>query len=64
MYSYFLCHNFWVIKTTSILNNNGEPPWNFMGKKILPYLINKSMDVHERFDLKVINLLIEEEKII
>lgn len=61
--SYFLCHNFWTIKTSAILKNKGEAPWTFMGNKVKPYVIKKSMDVHERFDLKVINLLIEEEKI-
>lgn len=61
--SYFLCHNFWAIKTSAILKNEGEAPWTFMGDRVKPYIIKKSMDVHERFDLKVINLLIEEENI-
>ena len=61
--SYFLCHNFWTIKTSAILENKGEAPWTFMGGRVKPYIIKKSMDVHERFDLKVINLLIEEENI-
>lgn len=49
--NYFLCHNFWVIKTKSIYLNNGQPPWKFLGKKVIPYLIKKSIDIHEREDL-------------
>ena len=49
--SYFLCHNFWVIKTKSIYLNNGQPPWKFLGKKVIPYVIKKSIDIHEREDL-------------
>ena len=26
---FFLCHNFWVIKTQEILKNRGEKPWSF-----------------------------------
>ena len=49
--NYFLCHNFWVIKTKNIFLNNGQPPWKFLGKKVVPYVINKSIDIHEREDL-------------
>ena len=49
--NFFLCHNFWVIKTKNIYLNNGQPPWKFLGKKVLPYVINKSIDIHEREDL-------------
>jgi CMP-N-acetylneuraminic acid synthetase len=49
--NYFLCHNFWVIKTKSIYLNNGQPPWKFLGKKVIPYVIKKSIDIHEREDL-------------
>ena len=43
--SYFLCHNFWIIKSSSIFKNNGEKPWSFIGTKIKPYLVNK-IEVH------------------
>jgi CMP-N,N'-diacetyllegionaminic acid synthase len=49
--NYFLCHNFWVIKTKNIYLNNGQPPWKFLGKKVMPYIINKSIDIHEKEDL-------------
>ena len=49
--NFFLCHNFWVIKTKNIYLNNGQPPWKFLGKKVMPYIINKSIDIHEREDL-------------
>jgi CMP-N-acetylneuraminic acid synthetase len=48
---YFLAHNFWVIKTSNIFLNNGFLPWSFMGKKVVPYIINSSIDIHELDDL-------------
>ena len=61
--SFFLCHNFWVIKTKEIFKNNGQGPWNFMGKKVKPYLIDKSIDIHDKFDYEVAKLLVHELKI-
>ena len=49
--NFFLCHNFWVIRTKNIYLNNGQPPWKFLGKKVIPYIIDKSIDIHEREDL-------------
>jgi len=49
--NYFLAHNFWIIKTSAILENKGEGPWNFLGGKVLPYKINSSVDVHDREDI-------------
>lgn len=49
--NYFLCHNFWVIKTKNIYLDNGQPPWKFLGKKIMPYIIDRSIDIHEKDDL-------------
>jgi len=50
--SYFLAHNFWLVKTKSILKNNGEKPWSFLGKKIKPLLIENSIDIHKKIDLE------------
>lgn len=58
---YFLCHNFWVIKTESIIQNNGFNPWNFMGPKVLPYLVPHSHDIHTEFDLKICKLLLQKK---
>lgn len=49
--NFFLAHNFWCIKTKAILLNNGDGPWNFMGKNVIPYVIKSSIDVHEEIDV-------------
>ena len=52
--SYFLCHNFWVLNVkNSIYQKNGQPPWDFMGNKIKPYLIKECPDVHKKEDLRL-----------
>ncbi len=48
---YFPAHNFWVLRTNCITDENGQQPWSFMGKNILPYEIHKSIDIHEEIDL-------------
>ena len=57
--NYFLCHNFWVIRTKSILKNNGYPPWNFMGKKVKPYIIDNSIDIHSIEDIILAKYLLK-----
>lgn len=49
--NYFLSHNFWVINTSSLLANNGFAPWKFMGKKVVPYVIENSYDIHTEDDI-------------
>lgn len=50
--NYFLCHNFWVLNTKkSIYSKKGQPPWTFMGNKIRPYIVEESIDVHDRDDI-------------
>ena len=56
--SYFLCHNFWVIRTKEIYKFKGEPPWNFMGKHVQPYIVKKSIDIHTIEDLHLSKLII------
>lgn len=49
---YFLAHNFWVLNVKYIESGQeGQQPWGFMGDKILPYVIEKSIDIHEEADL-------------
>ena len=50
--SYFLCHNFWVIRTNAINSKDGQPPWSFMGNKIKPYIVDEAFDVHTLEDIK------------
>lgn len=55
---FFLCHNFWIIRTKEILKNNGKPPWKFMGKKVLAYEVKNSIDIHNNIDLEIARLII------
>tara|TARA_B100000900_G_scaffold343292_1_gene306958 strand:+ start:137 stop:835 length:699 start_codon:yes stop_codon:yes gene_type:complete len=59
---YFLCHNFWVIKTKEILKNDGLQPWSFMGKKVLPYPVKNHHDIHNKFDLKLCELILNQKE--
>jgi CMP-N,N'-diacetyllegionaminic acid synthase len=50
---YFLAHNFWVLNVQKMLANDGkgQPPWNFMGNVIKPFIIEESIDIHDARDL-------------
>lgn len=49
---YFLSHNFWVLNVKYLMSGKeGQQPWSFMGDKIVPYLIDESIDIHENADL-------------
>lgn len=50
----FLSHNFWVLNTAFLLSGKvGQPPWSFMGDKIMPYRIDESIDIHKEIDLYI-----------
>ena len=51
--NFFLAHNFWVIRTKNVFLNNGEPPWGFLGSKVIPYVIENSIDIHSEQDFKL-----------
>ena len=61
--NYFLCHNFWTIKTESIFKKNGDAPWTFMGKFVLPLKIESSVDIHERRDILLTKYWLKKNKI-
>jgi N-acylneuraminate cytidylyltransferase len=48
---YFLCHNFWVLRVERALAQQGEPPWTFLGDRVLPFEVPMSLDVHKLEDL-------------
>lgn len=49
---FFLAHNFWVLNVKNLKSgNSGQPPWEFMGNKIVPYEIDESIDIHNETDL-------------
>jgi CMP-N-acetylneuraminic acid synthetase len=59
---YFLCHNFWLIRVKSILENNGENPWKFLGKLVKPYIVSRSIDIHDPVDLEIAKILINNDR--
>jgi N-acylneuraminate cytidylyltransferase len=50
--SYFLCHNFWVLNLANIKRTTGQPPWTFMGDKVIPYEVDEAFDVHDQDDIE------------
>ena len=52
---YYLSHNFWVINTYNMIENDykGQKPWEFMGNSIGYYEIEESIDIHKEMDLVV-----------
>ncbi len=51
---YFLSHNFWAMRVkTAIELNDGDGPWTFLGKKIKPYVVDDSIDIHDSVDLLI-----------
>lgn len=57
--NYFLTHNFWTIRTSSIIKNDGYTPWKFMGKNCSPLVINNSIDIHDERDLILARYIVE-----
>lgn len=48
----FLAHNIWVINVKKFLNKElGQGPWSFLGKNVIPYKIDESIDIHDSLDL-------------
>lgn len=58
---YFLSHNFWVINTKAMLDNNyeGQLPWCFLGNNIGYFEIEESIDIHKEIDLLIAKNWIE-----
>jgi len=48
----FLAHNIWVLNVKKFLANElGQGPWSFLGKIVVPYKIDESIDIHDSLDL-------------
>jgi CMP-N-acetylneuraminic acid synthetase len=56
---YFLCHNFWTIRSDAIFKNKGYQPWKFMGKKVIPLVVRNSIDIHTKEDIYLANYIIK-----
>ena len=52
---FFLAHNFWVLNTKKMIENDykGQQPWGFMGDRIGYYEIDESIDIHKEIDLYI-----------
>lgn len=51
--AYFFDHSIWVLNVENgIKSAGGQPPWDCMGKNILPYVTTGCFDVHDMEDLK------------
>lgn len=52
---YFLSHNFWVINTKKMIENNyeGQLPWGFLGDNVAYMEIEDSIDIHKEIDLLI-----------
>ena len=57
--SYFLCHNFWAIRSSSIKKRDGDNPWNFMGKNVIPLVVDRTFDVHDKNDISILKVLLK-----
>ena len=60
---YFLCHNFWVLRVQASVNNrSGKKPWTFMGRRVVPFRVSNSVDVHSLFDLELTERWLQENR--
>lgn len=58
---YFLSHNFWVLSVPFLKSGEeGQQPWGFMGRRIAPYVIDESIDIHDETDLLIAREWIKE----
>lgn len=58
--NYFLCHNFWTMRVKkSLLKNDGQPPWSFMGRNIRPIVVDAGQDVHSVEDIPLCETWLE-----
>ena len=49
--NYFVCHSFYVLRVKNCFIEDGQPPLNFMGKVVKPYIVDYSLDVHSMEDI-------------
>ena len=63
--NFFLCHNFWLIRVQEgIFGPPGLPPWSFMGRKVLPYEVEESFDIHTMHDVTRAERWLEQEGLV
>ncbi|MCX5926734.1 MAG: NTP transferase domain-containing protein [Cyanobium sp. LacPavin_0920_WC12_MAG_63_22] len=63
---YFFSHNFWLLRldrtpfSSSSTDSAGEPPWSFMGPRVIPLIMAKSHDIHTLEDVIICEQLLAE----
>jgi CMP-N,N'-diacetyllegionaminic acid synthase len=63
---YFFSHNFWLLRldrtpfSANSTNSVGEPPWTFMGPKVIPLIMARSHDIHTPDDVVICEQLLDE----
>ena len=59
---FFLSHNFGVLNTRQMIENDykGQQPWGFMGNNMAYYEIDESIDIHKEIDLYIAKEWIKE----
>jgi CMP-N,N'-diacetyllegionaminic acid synthase len=63
--NYFLCHNFWVLNVQlSVFAQDGQQPWTFLGKRIRPYVIERTVDLHKEQDVVEIEAWLRENNLV
>jgi CMP-N,N'-diacetyllegionaminic acid synthase len=52
---FYLDHSIWVLRVNKTLKGHitGEPPWNFLGDRVKPFITEGSFDVHSREDIEL-----------
>jgi len=62
--SFFLCHNFWVIRLKNgKVPSNGDAPWPFLGKKIMPFMLDNEIpiyDIHSEIDILLLETILKD----
>lgn len=48
----FFDHSIWALRSSAIQRAGGQPPWDCMGSRIMPYLTKGCLDVHSLDDLR------------
>ena len=63
--NYFFTHSFWMIRLEDgkLPNSDKSTPWNFMGEKISPLIVDFSVDIHDLEDIAITEQWLIEKKI-
>jgi len=60
---YFFDHSFWVLRGSTASQSDGQPPWDCMGSRILPFTTKGCFDVHNESDLELTSIWLKDNNI-